>query len=52
MTLQQVEPLKYSHEKQAIEITSPTVLAQIRQYTFNGTQTFGPSGRPSDSDND
>jgi hypothetical protein len=52
MTIQQIEPLKYSHEKQAIELTSPTVLAQIRQYTYNGTQTFNPYGRPSDSDND
>ena len=52
MTLQQVEPLKYSHEKQAIEVTSPTVLAQIRQTTWNGTQTYGFDGRPNDNDND
>jgi hypothetical protein len=51
MTIQQIEPLKYSHEIQSVEATPITILAQ-RQMTFNGTQTFGYDGRPNDSDND
>ena len=51
MTIQQVEPLKYSHEKQAVEASASTVLAQ-RYPTINGTQTYDFGGRPFDADND
>lgn len=49
MTISAVEPLKYSHEQQAIE-ASYTV-AQ-RQTTWNGTRTFDWQGKPNDADND
>jgi hypothetical protein len=51
ITIQQVEPLKYSHETQSVEATSQVILAQ-RQMTFGGTQTYDVSGRPWDNDND
>ena len=51
ITIQQVEPLKYSHETQSVEATPQIILAQ-RMITFNGTQTFDFNGRPNDSDND
>jgi hypothetical protein len=51
ITIQQVEPLKYSHETQSVEATPQTILAQ-RQVTFSGTRTFDGGGRPFDSDND
>lgn len=51
MTIQQVEPLKYSHEIQSLETTPLTVLSQ-RSPTYNGTQTFDFTGRPFDSDMD
>ena len=51
ITIQQVEPLKYSHETQSVEATPSTVLAQ-RQITWNATQTYDFGGRPNDSDND
>ena len=51
ITIQQVEPLKYSHETQSVEATSQTIIAQ-RMPTSNGTQTFDFRGRPWDADND
>jgi hypothetical protein len=52
MTIQQTEPLKYSHEKQSVEVSTPMILAQYRPTTFGGTQTFDITGRPWDNDND
>jgi hypothetical protein len=51
ITIQQVEPLKYSHETQSVEAIPSTVLAQ-RQITYNGTRTFDFQGRPNDADAD
>jgi hypothetical protein len=55
-TIQTVEPIVYSHEKQqamvVVEKGEKTELAQYRPPTWNGTQTFDYSGRPKDADND
>ena len=51
ITLQQVEPLKYSHEQQKVEMQSMQ-LAQYQQRTFGGTRTYDATGRPFDNDND
>jgi hypothetical protein len=50
ITLQQVEPLKYSHEQQQVQVQG-TQLAQ-RLSTPGGTRTFDFNGRPSDNDSD
>lgn len=50
MAITATEPVKYSHEKQQVQMESFQV-AQ-RSITWNGTQTFDFNGRPSDSDND
>ena len=50
ITLQQVEPLKYSHEQQQVQVQG-TQLAQ-RLSTPGGTRTFDWNGRPSDNDSD
>lgn len=49
MAISATEPLKYSHEKQAIE--APYIVAQ-RNTTWNGTRTYDFGGKPNDSDND
>ena len=49
ITIQQVEPLKYSHETQSVEATPQTILAQR---TYSGTQTYDFNGKPWDNDND
>jgi hypothetical protein len=49
MTISAVEPLKYSHEQQAVE--APYTVAQ-RNTTWNGTRTFDFQGKPNDADND
>jgi hypothetical protein len=38
----------YTHANQVNERTEGT----STQFTFNGTQTFAPNGRPSDNDSD
>ncbi len=47
----QAEPLKYSHEKQQVEVQA-SQLAQYRPATFNATRTYDFNGRPNDADND
>jgi len=49
MSIQQLEPLKYSHEKQQVELKDYQV-AQYRPATMNGTRTFDFQGRPNDND--
>jgi len=51
MSIQQLEPLKYSHEKQQVELKDYQV-AQYRPATMNGTRTFDFQGRPNDNDMD
>jgi hypothetical protein len=43
-----VEPNQYNHGQQI----SKSVNGEPLSWTASGTQTYGPSGRPSDSDND
>lgn len=50
MTIQQTEPLKYSHETQQVQAAGFQV-AQ-RMPTMNGTRTFDYRGQPSDNDMD
>jgi hypothetical protein len=49
MAITELEPFKYSHEKQAVD--APTVVAQ-RMTTFGGTRTYDYRGQPWDNDND
>lgn len=50
VAIQQVEPLKYSHETQQVQSAGFQV-AQ-RMPTMNGTRTFDYRGQPSDNDMD
>jgi len=43
------ETANYNHGTQMVAMNS---LKDVLSYTMNGTQTYGPQGRPSDSDSD
>ena len=43
------ETANYSHGTQMVALNGAKDVLSI---TWNGTQTYGPQGRPSDSDND
>ena len=49
----QADQISYSHEvQQSQNAGSTNAVNTLNSTTFNGTQTYDPSGQPFDSDND